>query len=137
MYIFFPRFSKIFQHFSKCSKFFLSFQKFTEFCPDLVRGAFPLKLSLWSPVSCWVSLVTLKQITLWLMWSININDKANKKHQCVHIFSKIFKNLIMFERAYKKQSVRNKSLPKVKTTLILVIYQRYKYHSFYLCGQLI
>ena len=39
--------------------------KFSKICPGLLLGALPLKLSLWSHVSCQVSLVTLNQITRW------------------------------------------------------------------------
>ena len=40
------------------------YQNLCKIYPELVRGAPPLKLSLWSRVSYRVSLVTLKQITL-------------------------------------------------------------------------
>ena len=109
--------------------------KFREICPEYGRGALPLKLSLWSRVSCRVSLVTLKQITIWYrslflsFWPI-IN--------CI-IFSKVLYNSGRFiEKANAFMHLVSLDRVKRKKFYMYLIYKRFiplnvKTHCFSRC----
>ena len=96
--------------------------KFKEICPEYGRGALPLKLSLWSRVSCRVSLVTLKQITIWyrslfLSFWPSIN--------CI-IFSKVLYNSGPFiEKANAFMHLVSLDRAKRKKFYIYLIYNRF------------
>ena len=88
MYIFFPKFPNI-------------FPKLREISPDLVRGALPLKLSLWSRVSCRFSLFTLKQIIALL--HLGMLGKVKRKKLYIYpIYNRFtllnFQNALIFAK---------------------------------------